>query len=921
MKIKNMKLMLLGLLAMGSVNAMAAVEYTTHEGLVYAYNSEDLDENEGDCTFYGVNASADAAVKESVVIPESFTFYDQVSQKTLTLYVAGVTTGWATKADHGCASVAATCKNLTINTNLGDVINPSDYAGLTALENLTIAYTNTAKDVTVGKASATFPTSLKVVTLTNLKGKRKVVIAQDAFKNCTALTTVKLPAGKVEIGQDAFSGASALATIDLKGVTTIGANAFKGAAKLTAIDLTVATSIGANAFENAGLEALVIPANVETIGADAFKGNTELASVEINNNTLTEVPAVFGSDTKIASIKVTSTSITSIAANAFKDIAVATKVTLDLSGATELATVNASAFAAAAFTSVKLNGTKLTGLTNIPLTGATASLAEITLPAGITALTTELAGMKKLTSLTLPNPAMTWATGTLEGDVLLETITGFDALTAYPAAMTASMFKNCKKLGSIKLPATVTTIGASAFESCEALTTVTIPDASQITAIGNSAFKGCKKLTAIDLKAAPLVVTTGLGTSTFEGCEALTSIDLSAALLTGLDATNQTTLFKGCKKLATVTVNAEKLTLIGDNIFEGTAIKDFNFPSVTALGKVFGTIAADKPNTTLETVTLGSVSQIYGGTFANCTKLNTVTIKSAQVDDNAFEGCTALKTFNYTAPLTGQTIGSKAFLGCTPNVLIYTTPEYRQANPTAPIYAAYDTESTAIKTVADKGTSGKAFRPYVNNNTKDIAVSADDAKVYTVYVDGPKAIFQAMIQKNGKYTINPKQVVIFKTDEPTTINFETLATAGTATTAQDNVFVLSEDASVAAFQNDPTAAGIKYASVFTVASFSAGEYIYRLTNNAASDGFGFTLYSGTNLAAGQFFAITTKAPAAGRLQTVWLDEDGNVEGDATAIETVKTVVNDGVIYNLAGQKVDANYKGVVIKNGKKMIQK
>lgn len=41
-----------------------------------------------------------------------------------------------------------------------------------------------------------------------------------------------------------------------------------------------------------------------------------------------------------------------------------------------------------------------------------------------------------------------------------------------------------------------------------------------------------------------------------------------------------------------------------------------------------------------------------------------------------------------------------------------------------------------------------------------------------------------------------------------------------------------------------------------------------------------------------------------------------------AIQTVKTVkVDNGFIYNLAGQRVDANYKGVVIKNGQKLIQK
>ena len=43
--------------------------------------------------------------------------------------------------------------------------------------------------------------------------------------------------------------------------------------------------------------------------------------------------------------------------------------------------------------------------------------------------------------------------------------------------------------------------------------------------------------------------------------------------------------------------------------------------------------------------------------------------------------------------------------------------------------------------------------------------------------------------------------------------------------------------------------------------------------------------------------------------------------DASNINTVKTAIIDGTRYNLAGQKVDKSYKGVVIMNGKKMIQK
>jgi alpha-L-fucosidase len=47
-----------------------------------------------------------------------------------------------------------------------------------------------------------------------------------------------------------------------------------------------------------------------------------------------------------------------------------------------------------------------------------------------------------------------------------------------------------------------------------------------------------------------------------------------------------------------------------------------------------------------------------------------------------------------------------------------------------------------------------------------------------------------------------------------------------------------------------------------------------------------------------------------------------VTSGAAGIQAVKAAkAGNGYIYNLAGQRVDANYKGVVIKNGQKMIQK
>lgn len=47
-----------------------------------------------------------------------------------------------------------------------------------------------------------------------------------------------------------------------------------------------------------------------------------------------------------------------------------------------------------------------------------------------------------------------------------------------------------------------------------------------------------------------------------------------------------------------------------------------------------------------------------------------------------------------------------------------------------------------------------------------------------------------------------------------------------------------------------------------------------------------------------------------------------VSNASTGVSEVKQVkIDRGGVYNLSGQRVDASYKGLVIKNGQKLIQK
>ena len=81
-------------------------------------------------------------------------------------------------------------------------------------------------------------------------------------------------------------------------------------------------------------------------------------------------------------------------------------------------------------------------------------------------------------------------------------------------------FEGCSSLTSIEIPNSVKSIGQYAFRDCSSLTTVTFEEGSQLTSIGQYAFEGCSSLESIIIPES----VTSISYFAFWGCSSLTSI-------------------------------------------------------------------------------------------------------------------------------------------------------------------------------------------------------------------------------------------------------------------------------------------------------------------------------------------------------------------------------------------------------------
>ena len=416
-----------------------------------------------------------------------------------------------------------------------------------------------------------------------IEGKPVIGIAASAFSRCTSLTSITIPDSVTSIGNYGFYKCEGLKSITIpNSVTSIGGWAFSGCASLTSITIPDSvTSIGDGAFSRcARLKKIRFLGNAPTIGSSVFASVSLDALISISKN-------ANGFGTSFGGIMIEGASVLSLLSYEVIDDKI-TVTDCDSAAVGDLLIPEiiddkvVTEIAASAFDGCK-------------------RLKSVTLPQSVTSIGEQVfKGCRALSEILVNEENKEFVS--INGVLFSK---DYSKLIAYPAGKTdipytipdsvtsigGSAFYSCQNLNEITIPDGVTSIGESAFHSCMFLNSITIPDS--VTTIGESAFRNCDRMAS---------VTIGNGVKTIErysfyDCDNLVSLIIPDSVITIGHAA-----FSKCDDLLWVTIG-DNVSLIQNSAFEGCSqLTSIRIPE--------------------------SVTSIKGGVFGECNRLRNITFDS-----------------------------------------------------------------------------------------------------------------------------------------------------------------------------------------------------------------------------------------------------------------------------------------------------
>ena len=491
----------------------------------------------------------------------------------------------------------------------------------------------------------------------------------------TKIENITLPDGTTEIGNSAFSGCGSLMSIVIPdGVTSIGRSAFSGCSNLTNITIPDSvTSIGERAFYNcSSLASITIPDSVTSIGEYAFSYSNSLISITMGNRVTSIGSHAFWYCTSLESIEVPS-GVTSIGDYAFGSCSNLTSITMPdritsiedgtfnsccrlrvITIPSSISSIGNGAFSDCGSLYVIHNNSDLKFDIGSDSHGNIAKCAIMIYNKDGSVLYRE---SEDGVPYYITNDGFVFKVDS--GNYILTSYIGNEETVTLPLNVNGNAYSiyHMRGIKNVIIPEGITSISASAFESCSSLKSIKLPDS--LISIGKNAFDTCTNLKSITIpKGVRDIDKKALDRNSLEELKVDEENPKYHSINNCIIETDSKTLVFGCKN--SIIPSDGSVTEIGDYAFFGCeGLKSISIPdSVRTIGDdafyCYG----------LSEITIGNgVTYIGAWAFTGCSFTSIkLPEKLETIGDNAFIFCRNLVEINI--PDSVVSIGGGALKGC-----------------------------------------------------------------------------------------------------------------------------------------------------------------------------------------------------------------------------------------------------------------